>query len=551
MTLHARYRLNRHRKFEQLGQKYVADLETSDIVQVNDVEWEILSRYGTQTQYQIVEGLREKYKIESIFDGIERLERLGQQGALLSSIDGAAKQTTDSWKQRSKKPKLLVPFHFTKEKTSLDYEANLNRYQLLTHLTQCADLETLTFSKAGEKNAKPQDFQGYDDIQIRDIETEESSAFDPSWYAMNGYDGILLLSQFLTDDLLYYQFPGVPIVHCIDDVQKLRDSTLEMLLNICAFQNAKDTLVVRSSWMKGWLTEYGVPGEGVSVIPNGIDVGEPIGKPLAKQYTAALLEKPMFVQQPIVGLISGFEPNYEAKLISEFAHTNPHLAIFVYDPFLAAHWTNPPDNVVIFSADDEETCSVLPIFFQAFDLVCFPTIPGTPLSLVLEAMAYGTPCVAITKYGLPPEVEGAGTVVKSEWCNFSNLSVPMSEFSNTVNQWLKPSPTRSECEEIAKSLVQKFTWEKVAQEIVQLLEEGHQREVNVPRKAKALFPSIFCRRYDPGTGTAASGVYRLGTNSYEHLETALAETLVEHHTPTEVDLVFKHFRAKGSTPAAK
>ena len=62
--------------------------------------------------------------------------------------------------------------------------------------------------------------------------------------------------------------------------------------------------------------ECGVPGGNVRVIPNGINVGEPIGKSLAKQHTAALFDKPIFSQQPIIGLISGFEPNYGAKLIS-------------------------------------------------------------------------------------------------------------------------------------------------------------------------------------------------------------------------------------------
>ena len=550
MTLHTHYRLNRHRKFEQDGRKYVADLQTNDIVEVNDVEWEILTRYGTQTQYQIVEALKEEYKVESIFDGIERLERLGQQGSLLSAIDGAAKRDIDSWKQKDGKPKLLVPFHFTNEKTSLDYTTNLNRYQLLTHLTQFADLETLTFSKAEEEASRTQDFQGYGDIRIRNIETEESSAFSPSWYAMNGYDGILLLSQFLTNDLLYYQLPDVPIVHCIEDVQKLQGSTLETLLNIYALQNAKDTLIVRSSWVKERLMEYGIPGKNVCIIPNGINVGEPIGKPLAKQYTAALFEKPMFSQQPVVGLISGFEPNFGAKFISAFAHANPHLAIFVHDPFLAENYKNPSKNVVIFSADDEETRSVLPIFFQALDLVCFPAIPGTPLSLVLEAMADGTPCVAMTKYGLPPEVEGAGTVVKSEWRGDGNFRVPMSELSNTVNQWLKPSHTRTKCENTAKRLAQKFTWEKVAQEIVQGIEEGHRQKVNAFRRERNLSPSVFCRRYDPGTGTTESSVYRLGTHRYDCLQTALIEMLAEQHTPAEVEAVFKHFQGKGFTSVA-
>ncbi len=542
MAFHAHYSLNRHRKFEQGGRKYVADIEINDIIQVNDVEWEILARYGVQNQYQIVEGLKEKYKITSIFDGIERLERLGQQGSLLSPIDEATEQTTDSWKQENRKPKLLVPFHFTKEKTSLDYLTNLNRYQLLIHLSKAAALETLTFSEAGKADLKPEDFQGFGEIQIRNIEVEESSAFSPPWYAMDGYDGILLLSQFLTDDLLYYQIPDVPIIHCIEDVQKLQGSMHETLLNICAFQNASDTLVVRSSWVKEWLMECGVPRGSVHVIPNGINVGEPIGKPLAKQHTAALFDKPIFSQQPIIGLISGFEPNYGARLISEFARANPHLSIFVYDPFLAEYYTNPPSNVVIFSADDDETHSILPIFFQALDLVCFPAIPGTPLSLVLEAMAYGTPCVAMTKYGLPPEIEGAGAVVKSEWHGFGNFSVPIPQLSDTVNQWLKPSPTRAECENAAKSLAQKFTWEKATQEIIQLFEEGHRQKVDAPVTEMALFPSVFCRRYDPGAGTTESSVYRLGTNRYDCLKTALVEMLAEQHTPAEIGAVFKHFR---------
>ena len=542
MASHSHYQLNRHHMFERRGDKYVADLETNDIIQVNDVEWEILDRYGTQTQYQIIEELKGKYKIASIFEGIERLEQLGQQGFLLSLIDESSYHTASD-----RKPKVLVPFHFTKEKASLDYTTNLNRYRFLTSLTQFADLETLTFSQTEEADPKMEEFQGFGEISTRNIEVNESSTFGSPWYAMDGHDGILLLSQFLTDDLLYYQVPGVPIVHCIDDVQKLQGSTLETLLNICAFQNAKDTLVVRSSWVKECLTEYGVPEGNLRVIPNGINIDEPIGKPLAKQHTAALFEKPIFAQQPVIGLISGFEPNYGAKFISEFARVNLHLAIFVYDPFLAEHYTDPPNNVVIFSVNDEETLAVLPIFFQALDLVCFPAILGTPLSLVLEAMAYGTPCIALAKYGLPPEVKGAGAVVKLESSGFNNFGIPTGQLSDTISQWLKPSTMRAECENMAKSLAQKFTWEGMVQEIAQLFEESRRQRVNT-RTERTLFPAIFCRRYGPATGTTASSVYRLGTNRYDCLETALTEMLSEQHTPTEIDAVFKHFRR--GTPAS-
>jgi len=58
MLSRTRYRLKQHHKFERDDQKYVADLETGNIVEINDVEWEILSRYESQTHYQIVEGLK-------------------------------------------------------------------------------------------------------------------------------------------------------------------------------------------------------------------------------------------------------------------------------------------------------------------------------------------------------------------------------------------------------------------------------------------------------------------------------------------------------------
>ena len=83
MVSRRRYHLKQHHKFEQGDRKYVADLETGDIVEINDVEWEILSRYASQTRYQIAEALKKTYKLTAIFDGIERLEQLGRQGTLL------------------------------------------------------------------------------------------------------------------------------------------------------------------------------------------------------------------------------------------------------------------------------------------------------------------------------------------------------------------------------------------------------------------------------------------------------------------------------------
>ena len=547
MTQNLGYRLKPHHKFEQGGHKYVADLETNDIIEINDVEWDILSRYGAQTEYQIVETLKEKYKAASVFEGITRLEWFGKRGQLLAQIPESEDGFNTS--QHIGELRLLVPFGFRKEESSIDYITTMNRYQLLSSLARNASLETLAFSQVRDGGIRPRNERDFEKIRIRQITDDEGSTLDPVWYARQGYDGILLLSQSMGNDLLYYQVPDIPIVHCIESSQKLQSSLLESLLALYVSQKTNDSLVVKASWMKEWLSEYGIPRGHVHVIPDGINVVEPIDKMLAKQHTAAIFDKPMFAQTSIVGLVSGFEPHLGAQWISAFARANRHLSIFVYDYVLAKHYRNPPENVVIFRADDEEMSAISPIFFQALDLVCFPAMPGTPLSVVLETMAYGTPCIAMTKYGLPAEVDGAGVRIGLEWDNFGNFHVSMDELSAAISQGLEPSKMRAEYERVARGFARKYTWQKTTRNIVQLFEENHLSMTKRYQMDENLFRPIFCRRYNSETRQITSDVYRLGINRYEHLEKALAETLMEQHKPTEVASVFKHFEQRISTPA--
>ena len=539
------YRLNRHHKFEQSGRKYIADLETNDIIQLNDVEWDILSLYETQTEYEIVEALKKKYKMTSIFDGITRLESLGRRGQLLTPIPKSVGELKTS-QQICDKLRLLVPFGFTKEASSVDYITNLNRYQLLSSLAQNAELETHAFSQVKEVGMLPKAGESFGKIRIRQIKDDTDGTLAPAWYATDGYDGILLLSQFLTDDLLYYQVPDIPIVHCLENSQKLQNSILESFFALYVAQKSNDRLVVKASWMKEWLSEFGIPEKHIHVVPDGINVADPIDKGVAKQHTAAIFEKPMFTRRQSVGLISGFEPYLGAQWISAFARANRHLSIFVYDSVLAQHYKNPPENVVIFRADDAEMSAILPVFFQALDVVCFPGMPGTPLSVVLEAMAYGTPCVAMTKNGLPSEVEGAGVSVGLEWDNFGGFHMSMDQLSAAINRGLVSSEMRAKCQKVAKSFAQKYTWQHTAERIIQVFQENHPSMTETHQKDENLFRPIFCRRYSPQTRKLTSDAYRLGINRYEHLEKALVKTLMEQHKPTEVESIFKHFKMKGS-----
>ena len=535
MKVETRYRVHEHRKFEQTGRKYAADLESDTIVEINDVEWKLLDRDLTETLYATVEGLKSEFKIERIFEGIERLQRLSQRGQLLSPT-----WNTYTPSQSDGRLKLLVPFQFVPEKSIQDAVTNENRFHLLVALSKLAELET--FNISGESG---HGFGGL--VSNRDINVEEDSNFWFPWYAMDGYDGILLLGQFPNHDILYY-FKNLPVFRCLESDRRMQGLILESALNSHTAQKSTDLLLSKATWLTDWLSEFGVDSTAVHTISEGISVVEPIGKELAKQYTAALTDNPLFAQLPMVGVISGFEPNTGMQRISDLATANPHLAFFVYDSILADTYRNSLSNLVIFSASDEDTRSVLPIFFQALDVVCFPAVPGTSPSLVLEAMAYGTPAVVISKYRLPPEIGGAGVLVQCPIGKGNELEIPLQHLSETINQLLSDTERREKFGEIAKGFAAKYTWERTAQEIVRLF---NQSSIRADTRCQSPAPlslcqPLFCQYYDPRTGVAYPSVYRQETNQFERLENAVAEVLSKHHTAAEVESVFKHFQREVS-----
>ena len=536
MKVQTKYRIHQHHKFEHCGKKYAADMESDAIVEINDVEWELLNRDLTETLYATVEGLKLQFEIEQIFEGIERLESFSQRGHLLSPIEWMLKEESQI---PEAKLKLLVPFQFALEKETLDPVTNENRYHFLKALSKYAELETINVT--GDEVSEMLDF-----VSVRTIKKkkEKERSLPLSWYAGDGYDGILLLSQFLWYDTLCYS-QEVPILHCVESDRSLQDRVLEKALENSTAQKSTDLILPKASWLTEWLSDVGVAPTGMHTISEGITVVEPIGKTLAKQYTASLTENPLFLQQPVVGMISGFKPNTGVQVISELATSNPHLTFFVYDSILAEHYRNPPSNVVIFSADDEETRSVLPIFFQALDILCFPAIPGTSPSLVLEAMAYGTPAVVISQYGLPPEIEGAGVLVECASAIGSDLDVPVERVSKAINQLLKDTKRRGKYEQRAKGFGKKYTWEATAIEVIRLFKQSAERAKarNQPPTPN-LFRPIFCQYYDPRTGNSYPSAYCHETKRFENFENALMEDLSKYHTSVEVESIFKHFQHK-------
>ena len=65
-------------------------------------------------------------------------------------------------------------------------------------------------------------------------------------------------------------------------------------------------------------------------------------------------------------------------------------------------------------------------------------------------MAYGTPAVVISQYGLPPEIEEAGVLVQCPTHVGNDIEIPTQKLSKVMNQLLKDMKQRGKYEQIAR-----------------------------------------------------------------------------------------------------
>ena len=151
------------------------------------------------------------------------------------------------------------------------------------------------------------------------------------------------------------------------------------------------------------------------VVPNGVDTElfQPMEKPAAKQQVANLLNCPEIAHRKIVGFFGRFQPEKGAGIFIQIAHMNPDLLFLVVVPKLGWYDLRElPPNLIYAGHQPREQ---LPLFLNAFDLHCFPTMVGEEARslTIMESMACGVPPVVSAIADLPIMVGNAGVVVQT------------------------------------------------------------------------------------------------------------------------------------------
>lgn len=467
-----------------------------------------------------------------IFEGLEHLEKFDEMGLIF------ADKMVDASTGEDKRLRIYIPYSFSRYSSTMGVTDNLNNYCLLTSLSKHADIYVGC--------PKKEDIPEIDQMGIHVAPLEIGRAYSPVKYVVDECDGILLLSQHVSEDLVFFRCDNVPVINRIYSGNKDKDAINSLTFSSHAALRSFDSLSFDASWMKSFFSElitFHSTYLGFHVIPNGVDLEnfKPMDKTLAKNRVAEAFDNADIMKKPFVGWISGFQPEKEAEILLRLADSNPQIIFILIESTLDDYSWNPPSNIVLFNIRDIQDKRATLFIFNAFDLFCFPAIPGTCSSMVIETMACGIPPIVIGFDNLPDEIGDAGILARMKRSGFDNVIVPIEKLSEKINFLLKDESERIRLGEKAVEKASLFTWENVSKEIVNLFRELNRRKIrSQENRRRNSFPVLFSHHYDKAQGTVESQALLMPSFSKQSVEEGLVLSLLEEHSMAEVETVLMH-----------
>ena len=254
----------------------------------------------------------------------------------------------------------------------------------------------------------------------------------------------------------------------------------------------------------------------------------------------------------VVGFLSRFQPEKGAGTYIRVAEMNPQFLFLVIVPTLNVYSRRDlPPNLLYAGRQPRDK---LPLFLNAFDVHCFPSVVGEETFglAVLEAMSCGTPPVVPNFDGLPEVVGDAGVIVPAQTFRDEIGSiagyVSPDDLSDAIRRILADDEERLRLGEKARKRALNFSWDNTAQKLITLFDmlnrrrQQTHRPLNLPVtfvphinryinqiECRAILSNITDRKENP-----------LMWDGYlQTMEEGLALSLLKRHTIHEVEVVLK------------
>ncbi|MYA54935.1 glycosyltransferase [Candidatus Poribacteria bacterium] len=529
--------------FTRQDRLFIVDLDVGQVLEADDLIWEILQLCPESTPGEILEALSEKYEPERIYQAFEQLHNFEEMGLLFGN-------TGQETLEKKNRLRIFVagPIEtWTSDKTYVRSGYRLASKEILSALSRYADL----FFHAAKSEVIS------DGVYTLSGGTSRHNFLFQ--LQQNQIDGIFIpmIPLDMVEQMPLHLFSsGVPVISRLGSPRGHNGSMINSILWTYAAMNEHDAFITPTRSIKDFYAQHVLDTDCFHVIPNGVDsdLFRPMDKAQARSQVAEMLNRPEIRNQKIVGFFGRFQPEKGAGIFIKIAKMLPEVLFFVVAPTLHAYQLQklPPNLIYIGEQPPRE---MLPLYLNTFDVHCFPSIVGEEAfgNAVLETMACGVPPVVTNFAGLPEVVGDAGRVVACQTFNqdigsFAGYVEP-EVLSKAIQELLNDDVHRMELSKQARERSLEFKWDTTAKKLVLLYESlKRKKQFSSRTRFKTSFvPSygflddqLQCQSILTNVTEQHNQEPLMHSSYHQDWKAALALTLLERHTVHEVEVVLMH-----------
>ncbi|MBM3210760.1 glycosyltransferase [Candidatus Poribacteria bacterium] len=528
-------------KFRYGDRMYIADVDQCRTLEIDEIAWEVLDLCQSLTNEQIVDKLSKKYPSKEITETLGVLGEMERKGLLFFKKERVEPLAID---QRNLRLLIAQSSPYVKDITLAASGLQVAHYNLLKSLAKYATLYIT--SHEDEKL----------DEGVYGVTLHVGDRASMLRLMSSYYDGILIQNLTNIEFISLLKYIDTPVVVPIHATRGDNGRVINSILHWYSNMRAFDGFIVPTQSVKNFYSRFVYDVNAFYTIPWGVELDrfKPMDKQNAKNEVAEILNEPRITSMPIVGFLSRFQPEKGAGIYIKIAELLPQVIFLAVAPDLNVYsHQDLPQNLIYAGQQPRDK---LPLFFNAFDIHCFPSMVGEETFglAVLEAMACGVPPVVPDLDGLPEVVGDAGIIVpaavfQNEIGSFAGYVCPL-VMADKINALLDDDSERLRLGQEASQRAVMFTWDETARKIIVLFEELKKIRRLASRQWRR-FPIFFALRLNRSQRTIeCKAVLSNITVEKERplmwdgyvqtIEEGLTLSLLEKHKIHEVEAVLDH-----------
>ena len=379
-------------KFSRQNRLFIADLDIGEILEADNLIWDILQLCPQFTTDEIIHKLTTQYDLNAIHHALKQLHAIEEMGLLIGEKQVPRKRN---------RPRILVEESIEQWKSHNTYVASgyeLASKEITNSLSRYADL--FFFASTVESVSEGIFTIPRDKISFHVKQSE--------------IDGIFIPRPPLNAARKFSLIPfhsNIPVITRLGSARGHGGLKIDSIQYLYAAMNEYHAFMVPAHFVIDFYSQYLLDLDCFHVIPNGVnsEFFQPMDKAEAKSKVAKILNRPDITKKKIVGFFGRFQPEKGAGTFIKMAENQPEYIFLVVVPWLHSYKLQelPPNLIYV---EEQVPRNMLPWYLNAFDVLCFPSMSGEEVfgNAVLETMACGVPPIVPNFAGLPEVVGDAG-----------------------------------------------------------------------------------------------------------------------------------------------